>query len=942
MARDAMSEERARPRSNSGAGGRAAARVSARAFGAAIALIDLTSPGLRYGYVHPLARAILRRPLASLGAVHGAAFRPSAAHRASCLTDVRCGLVADSLDVGGVGRVVEMLAEGLRSAGVEPVVICPADGQRTARLRDLGLEVIVAPDAQTASEAVAQAHLDVFQLHSAPGHLVDAARATGAPLLPVLHNTEIHYSPEMWRRTAELFSQSDAVIAVSALVRQFHLDRLPADTAAKIVVVANGAMAMPAVTEQVRSRARDALAEALETSLAGEVVFACLARYDSQKNIAGTVASFLAAPTSKLRVRLVVAGDPSDWFEYRRADAIRRSHPDGDRVHLLGNSDAATLLAAADAFILDSFFEGWPLSATEAVAAGLPIVLSEAGGAAELVQRARRGSVLISNASGPAAAVSDRRARAARRRADHQPNATEVVAAITAVAGTVREVGRGEPSVDDSFGAMVTGHASLIRVAAATRDSHADAVVDGVPVDPTWQRPGATLRRARAVHTCGYAVLTGLTGVVDVLPGRIRFGHVRTLTQLALGLHNVPRLAAVPRVASDGPGPEGEAAAETPRMVCALVTETLDVGGVEAVVGMLALELPRLGIACSVVTLHGGRQAEILRGAGVRVAVVDDAAGLSAALVEIGPDVVQVHTATPPMIDVLIAAGVPLVPVVHNVELYRGAPAWEATTELSRSASVTIAVSDAVRRDHLGHVEDRGRGLVTVIPNGAPRAVVESAPPRSVARAHLAAALKVDVSDDVIVVSLARYDIQKNPVGLVDAFLVAASRDRRLRLVMAGETGDWLEFRRADELRLSHPGADRVHLLGESDAGTLLAAADIFALNSYFEGWPVAVTEARTLGLPVVMSDVGGAHELVGVDASAGIVVANPSGSILTPRTVARARRRLHQPSRSAFADALVAQAAAGPDRATSVRAGTREQMVASHADVLLRVAGKA
>ncbi|WP_426594485.1 glycosyltransferase [Cellulomonas sp. McL0617] len=474
-------------------------------------------------------------------------------------------------------------------------------------------------------------------------------------------------------------------------------------------------------------------------------------------------------------------------------------------------------------------------------------------------------------------------------------------------------------------------------------DGHATdrstSVSDGAPGRPELMRAHPPDRAARALHGTGYAALTVLTGLVDVLPARIRFGHARTLTQRALGLHDIPR---IPATTSAVQVTERAAVGEPERaqsVACALVTETLDIGGVEAVVGILARELPQRGIACRVITLHGGRQAEALRRAGVSVTVVDGAAGLSAALAENRPDVVQVHTATPPMIDALLASGLPLVPVVHNVELYRSPLAWAATARLSHAATVTIAVSDAVRRDHLEHVGEPGPGAVTLVPNGAPRSVVESAPSRSVARSQLTEILGVDVRDDVVVVSLARYDIQKNAAGLVDAFLQAATLDRRLRLVIAGEPSDWLEYRRADELRLSHALGHRVNLLGDSDAGTLLAAADIFALNSYFEGWPVSATEARTLGLPVVMSDVGGARELVGTDGVGGAVAPNPSGSTLTRRSVARARRRLHQPSRTAFANALATIAAT--ERLAAARrvpADSRDQMIGSHAGILRRV----
>lgn len=432
-------------------------------WGAAVGLADLTPPGMRYGYVHPVARRLLGRPLASLPPIQGVAFKARSLEHYAGTTDLRCGLVADHLDVGGIGRVVEMLTLGLRSAGVEPVVVAPAHSARAGRLRDLGFEVVIA-DARSARAALRDAAVDVVQVHSAPAPLLEAALATGAPVVPVLHNTEIHYQRPQWQAITGLFKRADAVIAVSELVRSFHRARLPAGIGDKIVVVPNGAMQMPAATPELRARARDKLSEVLGTDLDGEVVFACLARYDSQKNIAGTVAAFLsAADRSEVAVRLVAAGDPSDWLEVKRADALRRAHRHGDRVHLLGNSDAAALLAASDAFVLDSFFEGWPLATTEAVAAGLPVVVSETGGAAELVARAPRGSRLVANPTGPAAAVTDVRARAARRRAPHQVNSEALAVALAGLAHEVSGSRTPQPAADHSYEEMVTGHARVIR-----------------------------------------------------------------------------------------------------------------------------------------------------------------------------------------------------------------------------------------------------------------------------------------------------------------------------------------------------------------------------------------------------------------------------------------------------------------------------------------------
>ena len=65
----------------------------------------------------------------------------------------------------------------------------------------------------------------------------------------------------------------------------------------------------------------------------------------------------------------------------------------------------------------------------------------------------------------------------------------------------------------------------------------------------------------------------------------------------------------------------------------------------------------------------------------------------------------------------------------------------------------------------------------------------------------------------------------------------------------------------------------RLRRLGyRDDVAALLAAADIFALPSYFEGLPMSVIEAMLTGLPVVASDIGGPREQV-ADGVTGLLV---------------------------------------------------------------------
>ena len=452
-----------------GSGVRAWGALRASLFGAIVTMTDLLPPRIRYGYVHRATRAVFGRPLPTLSRALDR--RPVSAEASTAISPpaVTCALLADHLDIGGIGSVVEMLALGLPASGVRPVVICRGDGERARRLRDRGITVLPADDRAQADAAIARSGAAVLELHNvAPQYLEDAAVASGIPLVTVMHNTEIHFPQARWTSFAEVIGRSASGIAVSETVREFHARHLPAGLGSRMVVIGNGAPPSRPTSEAERRVARAALGTVLGLELADQVVFVCLARYDSQKNIAGMVWAFLqAALLAPADVQLVVAGDPSDWAELLRADGLRASHPEGRRVHLLGNSDAATLLAAGDAFILDSFFEGWPVAATEGAAAGLPLLLSEVGGAAELVARDPDRSIMVPNPAGRADAISDLAVRRARRRPRKQVNAEEVAAAIDAICRTVAAERRAGASGAATQG---SGHAEMV-------GAHADVLL---------------------------------------------------------------------------------------------------------------------------------------------------------------------------------------------------------------------------------------------------------------------------------------------------------------------------------------------------------------------------------------------------------------------------------------------------------------------------------
>jgi glycosyltransferase involved in cell wall biosynthesis len=116
-------------------------------------------------------------------------------------------------------------------------------------------------------------------------------------------------------------------------------------------------------------------------------------------------------------------------------------------------------------------------------------------------------------------------------------------------------------------------------------------------------------------------------------------------------------------------------------------------------------------------------------------------------------------------------------------------------------------------------------------------------------------------ADEFLVASVARFEPQKNPLGLIDSFARAFAGRPEARLVMAGE-GSLLEpaRRRAADLGVER----RVYFNGLCvDVAELLSACDLFVLASDWEGSSVAVIEAMAARLPVVATAVGGVAELV-------------------------------------------------------------------------------
>lgn len=211
-----------------------------------------------------------------------------------------------------------------------------------------------------------------------------------------------------------------------------------------------------------------------------------------------------------------------------------------------------------------------------------------------------------------------------------------------------------------------------------------------------------------------------------------------------------------------------------------------------------------------------------------------------------------------------VAAGIhPRVLTIHNVVLDEAGGVGAAVLRrversLPSQMDLTIAVSDEIRRRFDGAGAD---GIEVIVPAG-PAPIPENDP--DTVRARLG------VGDADLVVTVARMHPQKDLPTMLRAARRVLDQRPATRFVVVGD-GPERPAVEAEHRRLELGGA--VQLVGaRANAADEMAAADVVALSSVWEGSPLVVAEAMLLGRPVVATAVGAVPEAV-VDGETGRLV---------------------------------------------------------------------
>lgn len=308
------------------------------------------------------------------------------------------------VEPSGAPRATMALAAALAARG-RPVTLClPARGGVEGQARALGLDVRIVPipaGSFSAASLAGRIRLLAARLRG----LVAAWRACRAPdVAGVWVGSSVAAVPML----AAALARVPLIVHVHEDLAPTRANRLRVGLVRRlargVVFAARRStrtlrprpprqpwMVLPNIMDQERilSAARD---NALRGELGAQhdaTVFLTVAFVTPRKGIDVLLSAFARVARSHPNARLWIAGGEvaahADFF--REQQQRTREEPLAGRVRFLGErDDIPALLAAADAFVLASRNEAFPLSIAEAMMASRPVIATDVGSVADMVR----------------------------------------------------------------------------------------------------------------------------------------------------------------------------------------------------------------------------------------------------------------------------------------------------------------------------------------------------------------------------------------------------------------------------------------------------------------------------------------------------------------------------------------------------------------------------
>ncbi|MDK2973424.1 MAG: hypothetical protein PWP23_3179 [Candidatus Sumerlaeota bacterium] len=338
------------------------------------------------------------------------------------MTRRRILFVAHDTERSGAPRVTLELARGLAERGWRVTLCFPGRGGLEEAARRAGLTTVVVdnpPASLAAANGLARLRIAAARAMALGRFAVLARRADavwvgssvaviaglGAWLArrPVIYHVHEDLTPTRGNRLrAWLIRRTAQTVVFVARKSRVFFGRRPVGQRWVLLPNFVDGAAIQAVSRAEAAHVRGSLGAG-----EGNVVFLTAAFLTPRKGIDVLLRAFAdVAPARPGALLWIAGGEVAAHTEY--AAGLRRfveTHGLRDRVRFLGHrEDVAVLLHAADVFVLASRNEALPLTIAEAMMAARPVVATDVGSVADMVEDGKTGALVPAEDAGELAA----------------------------------------------------------------------------------------------------------------------------------------------------------------------------------------------------------------------------------------------------------------------------------------------------------------------------------------------------------------------------------------------------------------------------------------------------------------------------------------------------------------------------------------------------------
>lgn len=169
-----------------------------------------------------------------------------------------------------------------------------------------------------------------------------------------------------------------------------------------------------------------------------------------------------------------------------------------------------------------------------------------------------------------------------------------------------------------------------------------------------------------------------------------------------------------------------------------------------------------------------------------------------------------------------------------------------------------VFVSDSLKEHYMPLFKESSQKDLLVIYNPVDFRLIEQ-----LSRENIENISQYKNKDDIVFITVGRLSPEKRFDRLIDSFkycLDTSNKNLKLWIVGSGVLENELK-QQAEKLGIAK---DVIFMGFQDNPYKFMAESDIYVCSSDNEGFNVAMTEAASLSLPIVSTDVFGAHELLG------------------------------------------------------------------------------